>query len=62
MSKDEWRKAWIDTLVEAGIFLDTAEDAFDVCYANQEIDLGSDPQQAASAFIPMQMHGEMYSR
>jgi hypothetical protein len=60
MSKDEWRKAWIDTLVEAGIFLDTAEDTFDVCYVNQNIDLTSDPVFAASAFIPAQVHGQMY--
>jgi hypothetical protein len=54
MTKEEWRKTWINTLVEAGIFLDTAEDAFDVCYTNQEIDLTSDPVSAASAFIPVQ--------
>jgi hypothetical protein len=54
MTNEEWRKIWISTLVEAGIFLDTAEDTFDVCYSNQEIDLTSDPMSAASAFIPMQ--------
>jgi hypothetical protein len=60
MLRDEWRKAWIDTLVEAGIFLDTAEDTFDVCYASQSIDLTSDPVFAASAFIPTQVHRQMY--
>lgn len=60
MSKNEWRKAWIGTLLEAGIFLETAEDAFDVCYASQEIDLMSDPVLAASVFIPFQAGQQMH--
>jgi hypothetical protein len=52
MTKEEWRKTWIDTLVENGVFLDTAEDAFNVCYENQDIDVSTDPERAASAFLP----------
>lgn len=55
MSRDEWRQAWIKTLVEAGVFLDTAEYAFQVCYEGQEIELDSDPVTAAEAFIPCQL-------
>jgi hypothetical protein len=55
MTQEQWRKTWIDTLIDAGIFIETAEDAFDVCYANQEIDLSVDPIDAANVFIP-QLH------
>lgn len=55
MQKDEWRQAWINTLVNWGIYLEAAEAAFDTCYANQQIDLATDPLVAASAFVPIQI-------
>lgn len=53
MQSEEWRKAWINTLVDWGIYLEEAEKAYDICYGNQKIDLASDPHVAASAFLPM---------
>jgi len=53
MTAEEWRKIWIATLVNNGIFLDTAEDAFNVCYGNQEVNTNVDPEYDASVFLPV---------
>ncbi|WP_293775654.1 hypothetical protein [uncultured Oxalicibacterium sp.] len=51
MSRLEWRQAWVDELIAAGMLRDTAIYLFNVCYGNQEIDLDCDPRQAAQTFI-----------
>jgi hypothetical protein len=54
MNEHEWRAIWIDTLLKAGADLESAMDAFDLFYGEDELDLSSDPVAAARAIIESQ--------
>jgi hypothetical protein len=50
MSSEHWHEVWVNTLVVAGIDRAVAEDVFEFCLGNQDIDLSSDPRLMAQVF------------
>lgn len=44
----QWKKQWIGVFLEAGIDRESAENAFEVYYGNQEIDILKDPINEAT--------------
>jgi hypothetical protein len=45
----QWKKQWIAVFLEAGIEREVAENAFEVYYGNQEINIFTDPIGEAKA-------------
>lgn len=51
MNEIQWRASWIETLIQAGADLESAMDAFDIVYGEDQLDLSSDPVAAARTFL-----------
>lgn len=51
MDEQRWRALWIQTLLEAGVDMESAWDAFDLFYGDEGFDTEPDPVAAAKAFL-----------
>ncbi|MNR76010.1 hypothetical protein D3C72_66630 [compost metagenome] len=49
----EWKRQWIETFLLSGASLDEAEQAFQVCYGNQPINIYRDPIDDAKGISGM---------
>lgn len=47
--QEQWKRQWIGVFLEAGIDRDVAENAFEVYYGNQEVNIFTDPISEAKA-------------
>ncbi|GGC01632.1 hypothetical protein GCM10007205_08590 [Oxalicibacterium flavum] len=51
MDEQRWRALWVETLLNAGVDMESALDAFDIFYGDEGFDTTPDPVALAKQFL-----------